>query len=109
MVARNINAEEYTLQWDPADQRLRERRQAQSCRVRGLSYCNADNAVRQVTLFGTSTGAPPITNCDEFPFAGSMEGGSAFLGLQSATNLLGVTRTCVAAYQNDMQGQCNSE
>jgi hypothetical protein len=37
-----------------------------------------------------------------------MEGGSRFLGLQSALNPLGVTRTCVAAYQNDLQGQCNS-
>lgn len=107
MQNRGIITDEFTLQWDPADQALRQRRQRQAC----SGYCTADNRAKQNTLFGRTGRAgtvPPVTNCDEFPFAGSMEGGSAFLGLNPNAPL-GVTRTCVAAYQNDMQGQCNCE
>ncbi|KAK9415490.1 putative chitinase [Seiridium unicorne] len=94
--------EEYTLQWYPNGSGTRQR---QAC----AGVCTADNRKKQMTLFGQSgRGIPPVSNCDEFPFAGSMEGGNGFIGLQSAANPLGVIRTCVAAYQNDLQGQCNS-
>ncbi|KAK9775004.1 putative chitinase [Seiridium cardinale] len=102
MLNRQIANEEYTLQWDPNGSGTRQR---QAC----AGVCTADNRNKQMTLFGQSgRGIPPVSNCDEFPFAGSMEGGNGFIGLQSAANPLGVTRTCVAAYQNDLQGQCNS-
>jgi hypothetical protein len=105
MQNHGIITDEYTLQWDSQRQR-RETRQGQACSVSGLSYCNGDNALKQMQLFGTNTGVPDVTNCDEFPFAASMQGGSTFLGLNPVTPL-GVTRTCVARYQNNMQGMCN--
>jgi hypothetical protein len=104
MQNRGIITDKFTLQWDPAG---RTTRQAQSCSLGGLSVCAADNGVKKALLFGPLVNAPDVTNCDEFPFAGSMEGGSAFIGLNPASPL-GVTRTCVPAYQNNMQGQCNS-
>lgn len=106
MVNRGIISDEYTLQWDPGSES--RGRQSRAC----SGFCTADNKSKQKVLFGTlpngqvRPGSPPVTNCDEFPFASSMEGGDRFLGLNPAT-LTGVTRTCVAKYQNDLQGQCN--
>lgn len=108
MVNRGIISDEYTLQWDPGAEA--NTRQRQSC----AGVCRADNESKQRVLFGAAANgrplpnSPPVTNCDEFPFASSMEGGNRFLGLNPAT-LTGVTRTCVASYQNDLQGQCNGK
>ena len=46
-------------------------------------------------------------SCDEFPFASSEEGGNFLSTLNS--NPTTAQRTCVPAWQNTLQGNCNSE
>jgi hypothetical protein len=90
-----------TLTWESGNQKNRRRR---SC-PKGV--CDADNANYELASLGTATGRD-LSNCDEFPFASTEEGGDAFLGLHPDV-LTGTVRTCVPTWQNDVQGNCHSE
>ncbi|EAU34904.1 conserved hypothetical protein [Aspergillus terreus NIH2624] len=89
-----------TLTWESGNQKNRRRR---SC-PKGI--CDADNANYELASLGTATGRD-LSNCDEFPFASTEEGGDAFLGLHPDV-LTGTVRTCVPTWQNDVQGNCHS-
>ncbi|KAL2060601.1 hypothetical protein VTL71DRAFT_9242 [Oculimacula yallundae] len=67
----------------------------------GTSYCKP-----VVDALKAATGDSRIDmSCDEFPFAGSLEGGSFYGSL--ANGLGGVAQTCVPRYQQSLQGNCN--
>lgn len=70
----------------------------------GTSYCATTNA--QIL---TNIGVAAQTSCDEFPFASSEEGGNFLSTLPAAQNPTTPQLTCVPAYQNSVQGLCNSE
>lgn len=79
------------LTWDPFKKRTNTRRAA-AC---GSQYCLPAQNVLQAAI-----GGPKIDlSCDEYPFAGTEEGG----------NYLNPQLTCVPAWQNTLQGNCNSE
>ena len=87
------------LTWDNNAQRGDTRR-SQVC---GKAFCNA-----QQTQLRTLTGDKSIAlSCDEFPFASSEEGGK-FLSTRDR-NPITAQKTCVPAWQNSLQGNCNSE
>ncbi|KAF7176523.1 hypothetical protein CNMCM7691_002841 [Aspergillus felis] len=89
-----------TLTWEPGNQSNRRKR---ACPT---GFCAGDNVNYRQAALGTTTG-PALTNCDEFPFASSEEGGSTFLGLNPDV-LTGTVRTCVPTWQNDVQGRCHN-
>lgn len=99
---RALANSQMVLTWDPirADSPNGGRR-AQAC---GTSYCLASN-----TNLKAVSGVRNIeTSCDEFPFAGTEEGGnwlSTQPNLQQRTN---PQLTCVPAFQQTIQGSCNS-
>jgi hypothetical protein len=86
-----------TLTWDPKKSRRDDRRSI-AC---GSSYCDTT----QTTLRGTAPGIQ--VSCDEFPFAGSEEGGGFLQTL--ATDPTNTEATCIPAWQNTAQGNCNSK
>ncbi|RLL93598.1 hypothetical protein CFD26_101115 [Aspergillus turcosus] len=89
-----------TLTWEPTNQNNRRKRACPS------GFCDKDNSEYRQKALGTTTG-PALTNCDEFPFASSEEGGSTFRGLNPLV-LTGTVRTCVPTWQNDAQGGCHN-
>jgi hypothetical protein len=89
-----------TLTWDPKLSRRNARRDIACPGTKSMSFCGAtQNSLR--------ANAPGImVSCDEFPFAGSEEGGGYLRTL--ATNPTNTEATCVPAWQNTAQGNCNS-
>lgn len=90
-----------TLTWESGNQ---GRRRSRAC---PNDICVTDNANYELASLGTATGKA-LSNCDEFPFASTEEGGSTFLGLYPEVST-GTVRTCVPTWQNDVQGNCHSE
>lgn len=86
-----------TLTWDPDKGRTNTRRR-ETCDA--AHSCNRPQMALQ-TLIGDNTIA---ISCDEFPFAGSEEGGNFYTNQGRAASA-----TCVPAWQNTLQGNCNSE
>ncbi|KAM3447483.1 hypothetical protein MY3296_008663 [Beauveria thailandica] len=98
----------WTLTWDSKRERA-SRRRGQSCPTKTaarLGFCTGDNSARRRAAWGDPKLGRALTNCDEFPFASSEEGGSDFYGLYPSVGT-GTTRTCVPSWQNDQQGLCN--
>lgn len=93
---RGLANSEMVLTWDSGDKRSKARRDA-AC---GSKYCS-DFQKTLVRDFGNRN---IKVSCDEFPFASTEEGGS-YLG----TNPVVTQRTCVPAWQQNLQGNCNSE
>jgi hypothetical protein len=92
-----------TLTWESQRQAQRRRKSCPS------KHCEPENEKIRQSLYGLgNTDKTEFTNCDEFPFASSEEGGVDFLGLAPDTPT-GTVRTCVPTWQNHVQGQCNSE
>ncbi|KAL8942162.1 MAG: hypothetical protein Q9216_001809 [Gyalolechia sp. 2 TL-2023] len=96
---RSIANSDITLTWDNHVPRSEARRMA----VCGNQFCTPQQD-RFKALIGDKSIA---LSCDEFPFASSEEGGSFLQTLQ--INPTSPSRTCVPAWQNDLQGNCNSE
>ena len=96
------NTDTMTLTWDGANALAR---QTFVCGVKG-PFCVTQNAIYE-RVFNLPSGTLGITSCDEYPFAGTEEGGSYFGTLQS--NPTSSAATCVPAYQQNIQGSCNSE
>ena len=87
------------LTWDVNTKRG-DKRRAQAC---GSQYCTASQ-----TLLRQTTGDKTIEiSCDEFPFASSEEGGNYYQTLP--VNPTAPQLTCVPAWQNTLQGNCNSK
>ena len=100
----------WTLTWDSKKERA-SRRRGQSCPTKTatrLGFCEADNSARRRAAWGDPKLGRALTNCDEFPFASSEEGGSDFYSLYPSV-ATGTARTCVPSWQNDQQGLCNSK
>ncbi|OAA77046.1 Chitinase II [Akanthomyces lecanii RCEF 1005] len=98
----------WTLTWDSKKERA-NRRRGQSCPTKTLTrlgFCEGDNSARRRAAWGDPKLGRALTNCDEFPFASSEEGGSDFYGLYPSV-ATGTARTCVPSWQNDQQGLCN--
>lgn len=97
-------ATSWTLTWESKDAKTRRRKSCPS------GYCKSDNQARLDTVWADSSGKQSskdmLTNCDEFPFASTEEGGSEFYKLYP-DNPTGTTRTCVPTWQNSLQGNCN--
>lgn len=90
-MGHSLAKSDQVLTWDPNPSRVNDRRD-DAC---GSSYCTPlQNRLQN------SIGDRNIKiSCDEFPFAGTKEGG----------NYLGPQLTCVPAWQNTLQGNCNSK
>lgn len=86
-----------TLTWDPNSGRTDDRR-GETCDT--AHSCNPPQTALR-TLIGDNTIA---ISCDEFPFAGAEEGGNFYTNQGNAASA-----TCVPAWQNTLQGNCNSE
>lgn len=91
----------YTLTWESGN---RGRRRSRACPD---NICRTNNANYEMASLGTAT-EKALSNCDEFPFASTEEGGSTFLGLYPEAPT-GTVRTCVPTWQNDVQGNCHSK
>ncbi|KAL8697313.1 MAG: hypothetical protein Q9224_002379, partial [Gallowayella concinna] len=79
-----------TLTWDNDVSRANRRRDA-AC---GRQYCTAQQSLLRNLIGDKTIGI----SCDEFPFASAEEGGN-YVGTPSLT--------CVPAWQNTLQGNCN--
>lgn len=89
------------LTWDNNGDRSRARR-AIAC---GERYCTDGQEVLAISA-GLNPGKLKLS-CDEFPFASTEEGGNYLSTLR--VNPTNPQRTCVPAWQNTLQGTCNSE
>lgn len=97
--ARSLASSDIVLTWDVNTKRGDQRR-TQAC---GSQYCTA-----QQTLLRQTTGDKTIEiSCDEFPFASTEEGGNYYQTLP--VNPTSPQLTCVPAWQNTLQGNCNSK
>ena len=90
------------LTWDKSEPRGNTRRAVSCPSARGLGYCSPSNT-RLIAQFNDPT---IETSCDEFPFASTEEGGGFYRTL--ATNPRNPSAVCVPAWQNTLQGNCNS-
>ncbi|GFF97764.1 hypothetical protein IFM53868_09390 [Aspergillus udagawae] len=72
----------------------------------GRGFCAIDNLNYQQASLG-NTNRLALTNCNEFPFASTKEGGSTFLSLYPDVPT-GTVRRCVPTWQNEVQGQCHN-
>ncbi|CAL8580054.1 hypothetical protein XPA_005788 [Xanthoria parietina] len=94
---RGLANSDLTLTWDKDVARANKRRDA-AC---GRQYCGVQQS-RLRTLIGDKTIS---ISCDEFPFASAEEGGSYVSTLQNQPGTPSLT--CVPAWQNTLQGNCN--
>ena len=88
-----------TLTWDKKNSRADVRR-AETC---GNSYCGPT----QQALIDLTGDKSLQISCDEFPFASTEEGGNYYNTL--TVNPRQPSRVCVPAWQQTLQGNCNSE
>ena len=97
--SRGLANSDIVLTWDPVSTRVDTRRN-QAC---GSSYCTPAQTQLQTTIGDRNI----AISCDEFPFAGTEEGGNYYTTLPN--NPTNAQKTCVPAWQNSLQGNCNSE
>lgn len=97
--ARGLASSDIVLTWD-VNTKKGDQRRAQAC---GSQYCTA-----QQSLLRQTTGDKTIEiSCDEFPFASTEEGGNYYQTLP--VNPTSPQLTCVPAWQNTLQGNCNGK
>lgn len=96
---RALANSDMVLTWDPEIKRTTVRRLA-TC---GPSYCSTE----EETLQRLTADSSIRISCDEFPFAGTEEGGNFLRTLNQ--NPGEAQTTCVPAWQNTLQGNCNSK
>ncbi|KAK4982524.1 hypothetical protein LTR50_007699 [Elasticomyces elasticus] len=95
--AHSIANSEMVLTWDNVKKRVNARRR-DAC---GNQYCTTLQNQLRKTL-----GDPNINlSCDEYPFAAAEEGGNYLRTLP--INPTVPEKTCVPAWQNTLQGNCN--
>ena len=99
-LGRALANSDVVLTWDQ-DVFRREKRRSRVCGVSGGSYCR-DRVDRLREALGNNR---IQLSCDEFPFAGSEEGGDYYRTL--SVNPTDPERTCVPEWQNTLQGNCN--
>lgn len=99
--ARSLSTSGLTLTWDPELKRTNKRRSA-SC---GPQYCTPSNVNLENTV-GVTKVKGGFISCDEFPFAGTEEGGEYFGNVLREPT--GARISCVPVWQQQLQGMCNS-
>ncbi|KAL8852652.1 MAG: hypothetical protein Q9221_002412 [Calogaya cf. arnoldii] len=99
MRRRTLANSQYPLTWDNEGKRSTARRN----RACGSAYCTATQN-NLANLAGLNAGVIQLS-CDEFPFASTEEGGDYLTTLRS--NPTFAQKTCVPAWQNSLQGNCN--
>ncbi|KZF20522.1 glycoside hydrolase family 18 protein [Xylona heveae TC161] len=98
--ARSLSTDGMVLTWDPNTARVEDRRAAtcgqQACVPENINYQN------EVGLGNIRGG---YVSCDEFPFAGSEEGGDYFGHVHETPT--GAQMLCAPVWQQNLQGGCN--
>ena len=99
LLAHSLANSDIVLTWDSVGTRVNTRR-ARAC---GNQACTPEQT-RLRNLIGDTN---IKLSCDEFPFAAVEEGGDYYTTIPNNPSV--AQKTCVPAWQNTLQGNCNSE